>query len=215
MIPQARLLRIFTVVLSVLPLRAGEILFQENFENGLSSEWQKVSFSGETRNTISHEGTNSFLEARAMSSASGLAVKLPSLAAQRTILQWRWKIDRIPPGSSDSQIETFDHTARLFVAFKTLIGPPRTINYVWANEKAAGQRFEHPHSSRARFIALESGNGKAGAWIAEKRDIAADWKLLFGDDEPPAIVSLGFMTDSDGTKTSVTGCYDDIQFFTR
>ena len=125
------------------------------------------------------------------------------------------KIDQIPPGGSDTDIKKFDHTARLFVAFKTLVGPPRTINYVWANETPVGKTFHHPNSGRARFIVLQSGNRRAGEWIAEERDLAADWKLLFGDDKPPAIVSLGFMTDSDGTKSTVTGGYDDIELRSR
>jgi len=34
---------------------------------------------------------------------------------------------------------------------------------------------------------------------------------LFGEDDVPEIVGLGFMTDSDGTKSKVTGWYDDIR----
>jgi hypothetical protein len=57
---------------------------------------------------------------------------------------------------------------------------------------------------------LQSGNEKMGQWLIEKRDVAADWKMLFGDDDVPEVVGLGFMTDSDGTKSTVTGWYDDI-----
>jgi hypothetical protein len=188
-----------------------EILFQEGFERGLGERWKKVEFTSETQHTIRKEGTNSFLEARANGSASGLAVKLDSISADRTVLRWRWKIDRVPPGGSDSEIKKFDHSARLFVAFKTLIGPPRSVNYVWANEVAVGKTFEHPRSGRSRFVVLESGNARAGEWITEERDLAADWKRLFGEEKVPAIVGLGFMTDSDGTKSSVTGNYDEIE----
>jgi hypothetical protein len=186
-------------------------LFKEDFERGIGPEWKKVEFTSETQHTIRKQDANSFLEARAESSASGLAVKLDSISAEGTVLRWRWKIDRVPAGGSDSDIKKFDHTARLFVAFKTLIGPPRSINYVWANEAAVGKTFEHPSSGRSRFLVLESANGKAGDWITEQRDVAADWKLLFRDDKVPAIVGLGIMTDSDGTKTAVIGSYDDIE----
>ena len=189
----------------------GEELFKEGFEQGLGAQWKKVEFTGETRHTIRTEGTNSFLEARAESSASGLAVKLDSVSADGTVLRWRWKIDRVPAGGSDSNIKKFDHTARMFVAFKTLIGPPRSINYVWADEAAVAKTFQHPSSGRSRFVVLQSGKAKVGEWITEERDLAADWKLLFGDDNPPAIVGLGLMTDSDGTRTTVTGSYDDIE----
>jgi hypothetical protein len=192
-----------------------QIFFQENFENGLDSGWKKVEFEGETSHRILKEGSNAVLNASAQSSASGLAIKLNRVRPQSAILSWRWKIDRIPEGGSDDKIQTFDHTARVFVAFKTLVGPPRTINYVWANELVPGRTFHHPNSGRSRFIVLQSGNSGAGKWIAEKRDIAADWKQLFGGGDVPDIVAIGFMTDSDGTKTNVTGWYDDFKLGSR
>lgn len=187
-----------------------EVVFRDDFEKGLSPAWKKVEFAGETQHTIRRDGTNSFVEARASSAASGLAVKLDGIDPAGGKLRWRWKVDRVPPGGSDSEIKKFDHTARVFVAFKTLVGPPKSINYVWANEAAVSKTFEHPSSSRSRFVVLQSGNAKAGQWITEERDLIADWKQLFSD-KPPAIVGLGFMTDSDGTKTTVTGCYDDFE----
>jgi len=194
-----------------LRLRAKETLFREDFEMGLKPIWKKVEFTGETQHAIEREGTNSFLRARASASASGLAVKLESLSLKTSALKWRWKIDQVPPDGSDADIKKFDHTARLFVAFKTFIGPPKTINYVWANQARQGSSFQHPNSGRSRFIVLQTGNAKAGAWQTEERDLTADWKLLFGDEDPPAMVGLGFMTDSDGTKSTVTGCYDAIE----
>jgi hypothetical protein len=192
----------------------GRVAFSEDFEHGLKAIWRPVDFEGETVHSVERDGTNSFLQARADSSASGLAVKLNSIPAEGATVSWKWKIDKIPPGGSDDTLKTFDHTARIFVAFKTLIGPPRTINYVWGNVVAQGKTFHHPSSGRSRLIVLQSGNARAGEWLLEKRNLAQDWKTLFGDDEPPAIVGLGLMTDSDGTKCAVTGCYDDLRLTT-
>lgn len=192
-----------------LPARAAA--FEENFENGLRPIWQKVEFEGETKHTIEKSGTNSVLKASAVNSATGLAVKLEPIAPAGATVSWRWKIDRIPPGGSDDVKKTFDHTGRLFVAFKTRLGPPRTINYVWSNQVPVGKTFEHPSSGRSRFIVLQHGNDKAGQWFSERRNLAQDWKQLFGNDDVPDIVGLGFMTDSDGTQTTVTGWYDDIR----
>ena len=65
---------------------------------------------------------------------------------------------------------------RVFVAFDTTLGPPRTLNYFWANVEPPGTVLEHPRSSRAQIFVLESGNARAGQWIEEQRDISADWK---------------------------------------
>jgi hypothetical protein len=185
-------------------------MFKEDFQSGLSARWKPVKFSDETHYEILKDGTNAYLKGTASAAATGLAVELNVTPKDGMQFSWKWKIDKTPPGASDDTKKTFDHTARLFIAFKTLIGPPRTVNYVWANKVAAGQTFHHPSSGRSRCIAVESGNSKAGEWITEKRDVVRDWKTLFGDDEPPQIVGIGFMTDSDGTASTVTGCYDDI-----
>jgi hypothetical protein len=205
----------FVAGITVLLTSAGEPAFEENFEKGLRPIWKKVEFEGETKHTIEKEGTNSVLKASAKSSATGLAVKLDGVEPKNAAISWRWKIDKIPPGASDNEKKTFDHTGRLFVAFKTRIGPPRSINYVWSNKVPAGKTFQHPSSGRSRFIVLQHGNERAGQWLTERRNIAQDWKTLFGGEEIPDIVGIGFMTDSDGTQSSVTGWYDDIRLETE
>lgn len=189
---------------------AQSTVFREDFEKGLRSNWQKVEFEGETQYTVEKEATNSVLRGIAKSAATGLAIKFDGIDARAATLSWRWKIDKIPPGGSDNKKATFDHTARLFVAFKTRLGPPRTINYVWANTVPIGKTFHHPSSGRSRFIVLNSGNSGVGKWHSFKRNISEDWKTLFRNDDPPQIVGLGFMTDSDGTQSTVTGWYDDF-----
>jgi hypothetical protein len=189
---------------------SAQVIFKEDFERGLGNQWKKVEFEGETRYAIEKDGTNSVLRGTAQSSATGLAVKFDPIETRSATLSWRWKIDKIPLGGSDDRKSTFDHTARIFVAFKTFLGPPRTINYVWANDVPAGKTFHHPSSGRSRFIVLNSGPAGAGEWHSFKRNLAHDWKILFGNDDPPEIVGLGFMTDSDGTETTVTGWYDDF-----
>jgi hypothetical protein len=188
----------------------GGTLFSEDFERGLGKRWEPVKFEGITEYSIVKEGGNSVLQARAASTASGLGTKADFAVKPNTTFSWRWKLDKTPPGASDDTKKTFDHTARIFVAFKTTLGTPRIINYVWANKTAVGKTFHHPSSSRSRFITLESGDAKAGQWIKESRDLFADWKLLFGNDDPPGVVSIGLMTDSDGTASTVTGWYDDL-----
>jgi hypothetical protein len=211
-----RIVKILALVLGFIGLDSdgadrARTIFKEDFEAGLKPAWNSVDFDGKTEHSILREGTNSVLQARAASSASGLAVKLDPASAEGVTVSWKWKIDRIPPGGSDDKKNTFDHTGRIFVAFKTLIGPPRTINYVWGNTVPVRGTFHHPSSGRSRFIVLQSGNARAGEWIAEQRDLTRDWKQLFGDDKPPQIVGFGFMTDSDGTKSTVTGYYDDFE----
>jgi len=187
-----------------------KILFTENFEKPLGERWKQVKFGELTDYRIVTENSNACLKASANSTASAFATKVEIQPASDMVIRWRWKISSCPTNGSEDKLATFDHTARIFVAFDTFIGPPRTINYVWANQLGTNSVFDHPSSSRSKFIVLESGNEKAGQWLVEQRDLKKDWQRLFKNDAVPKIVGVGVFTDSDGTKSSVTGWYDDI-----
>ncbi|HWC58955.1 MAG TPA: DUF3047 domain-containing protein [Verrucomicrobiae bacterium] len=186
------------------------ILFSEDFEKPLGERWKPVKFGELTDYRVVRENSNACLKASANSMSSAFATKVEVQPVSGTVIRWRWKISSCPTNGSEDELATFDHTARIFVAFDTFIGPPRTINYVWANRAQTNSVFDHPSSSRSKFIVLESGNAKAGQWVTEERNLTEDWKRLFKNDKPPKIVGLGVFTDSDGTRTSVTGWYDDI-----
>ena len=148
----------------------------------------------------------------AQGGCSALATKVDLAPRAGITCSWNWKIDHCPKGASDDKLATFDHAARVFIAFDTWIGPPRTINYVWANQAQTNATFDHPSSSRARFIVLESGNGQAGRWLAEQRDVQKDWNLLFKGSPMPKIIAVGVFTESYYTRMPVTGWYGNIRF---
>src|SRR6185295_14156651 len=116
-------------------------LFSEDFEKGLTKRWEPVKFEGITQYSVVKDEGHAVLQARAASSASGLGAKAEFAVKPNTTFSWQWKLDKTPPGGSDDNKKTFDHTVRLFVMFKTTLGVPRTINYVWANKTAVGKTF--------------------------------------------------------------------------
>jgi hypothetical protein len=191
---------------------AEKILFAENFSGGLSSGWQNVAFFKKlTDYAVIASGTNFFLQGTADKSCSALSMKLDLAPPAKLKLRWRWRIDGVNTNGSERDLKKFDHAARVFVAFDTLIGPPRTLNYLWANVEPPGTVLEHPKSGRTQLFVLESGNDNARQWISEERDVAADWKKVFPDKPMPKIVGLGVMTDSDSLGERLTGDYADIE----
>lgn len=210
-IPRSLAVLLFAVSLSVSVFAVDRtILFSEDFEKPLGERWKQVKFGELTDYRIVTENSNSCLKATANATSSAFATKLEVQPTAGTMIRWRWKISSCPTNASEDKLATFDHTARIFIAFDTFIGPPRTINYVWANAAQTNSAFDHPSSSRSKFIVLKSGNGKAGEWVSEARDLSSDWKRLFKNEKMPKIVGVGVFTDSDGTRTAVTGWYDDI-----
>jgi hypothetical protein len=189
-----------------------KILFAENFSRGLTNGWQNVAyFKTPTDYQVVRDGTNFCVRGAAEKTCSALTMKLNLTPPENLKLRWRWKIDGVNTNGSERDLKKFDHAARVFLAFDTFIGPPRTLNYFWGDAEKAGTVLAHPKSGRAQIFVVESGNARAGEWISETRDVGADWKKVFPDRPMPKIVGLGLMTDSDSLGQKLTGCYADIE----
>ena len=190
---------------------AETVLFAEDFSHRLSNGWQNTAyFKKPTDYQVCPDGTNFYVRAVADKTCSALTIKLDLAPPQKLKLRWRWRVDDVNTNGSERDLKKFDHAARVFVAFDTAIGPARTLNYFWGNAEPPGTVLPHPKSSRAQIFVLESGNTKAGQWVAEERDVTADWKKVFPDRPMPRVVGLGVMTDSDSLGGKLTGCYADI-----
>jgi hypothetical protein len=187
------------------------VLFSENFARGVSNRWQQVKFGTPTDYRVVQDGTNFFLQAIADKSCSAFSVKLNIKPPEKLILRWRWKIDYAPTNGSERVTKRFDHAARVFVAFDTFIGPPRSLDYIWANEETVGTILPHPLSGRTQLLVVESGNARAGEWISEERDVTADWKSCFGQKAMPKIIGIGVLTDGDSLGCKLVADYADIE----
>src|SRR5205085_7750861 len=91
-----------------------------------------------------------------------------------------------------------------FEAVRLLYGeypPAAALDYVWDRRAPRGTVAPNAFSDRVRMIVVESGALDVGRWIAEKRDMLADYRAAFGDD-PSMISGVAIMTDSDNTGES-------------
>ena len=207
---------VFLVLSVALSLRAvaaeTRVLFAEDFSRALTNGWENVAFfKKRTVYSVMAEGTNFCLHALAENSCSALSHKLNVPAPEKLTLRWRWKISGVATNGSERDLGKFDHAARVFIAFDTFIGPPRTLNYLWADVEKPGTVLAHPKSDRAQIFVLESGNARAGQWVTEERDVTADWKKVFPDRELPKIVGVGLMTDSDSLGARLEGFYAAVE----
>lgn len=200
------------LALTLNPARADTVLFHDDFSAGISNGWQNVAFfKVSTDYEGRQEGTNFYVLAVADKQCSALSHKLELAAPAKLKLRWRWRIDGVNTNGSERELDKFDHAARVFVAFDTFIGPPYTLNYMWANVEPPGTVLAHPKSGRAQLFMVESGNGKAGQWITEERDVTADWQRVFPGKPMPKVVGVGLMTDSDSLGQKLTGAYANIE----
>ena len=163
-------------------------------------------------------------------SASGLIARLSVEPGDSLILRWRWKISSVYE-NGDARIKSGDdYPARIYVMFEfeadkagfferakrkaaeLIFGeklPGNTLNYIWANKLSRGSMLANPYTDTAMMVAVESGNENAGQWVYEQRDIVADYRNAFGT-QPPAVVGVAIMSDSDNIGASAKAWYGDV-----
>jgi len=81
--------------------------------------------------------------------------------------------------------------------------PTATVCYVWDPKLAAGTTLDNAFTRRMRYIVLESGTDRLNKWVAEKRDVGADFLKVFRDEATtvPPIVGIAVGADADNTQS--------------
>lgn len=88
--------------------------------------------------------------------------------------------------------------------------PYATLTYVWCNSRPVGTVVVSPRTDRVRKIVVESGRDHVGQWRDYKRDVAADFRLAFGE-EPGRLIGVALMTDADNTVEKITAWYGALR----
>jgi hypothetical protein len=202
----------------------------------LPEQWEPMTFSdidAHTRYKLVQAGNRTVIRAHSRNAASGLIRRLRVDPNEFPWLQWSWKVDHVLEKGDVGTKAGDDYAARIYVAFafeseqsslwqrmrhKTANMlteqelPGSALNYIWANKAPRETIVPNPFVSETRMVVLRSGNARSGQWVEEKRNIVEDYKRAFGE-EPPEIIGVGIMTDTDNTGEETTGYYGDIVLF--
>ncbi|MFM2447866.1 MAG: hypothetical protein RIS44_316 [Pseudomonadota bacterium] len=147
-------------------------------------------------------------------------------------IEFAWRVQALLDNADLTQRSGEDSPVRLLLAFEgdrstftsrnrmlsdlsqTLTGEPlpyATLMYVWDNKAQVGAVIPvGSGTDRIRKLVLDSGPALAKTWRNHVRDIAADYRLVFGED-PGALVAVALMTDSDNTRTRAQGWYGPVR----
>jgi len=82
------------------------------------------------------------------------------------------------------------------------------IEYIWANRLPKGHIFDHPDEMECKIFVLESGEGKAGQWVSERRNLRKDFMEAF-QASFAGVVAIGIQTDTDHSNEMVTAYYSE------
>ena len=101
----------------------------------------------------------------------------------------------------------------MFDLAQTMTGeapPYATLIYVWDSSLPVGTVVKHPRSDRVRKIVVDSGPQQLRRWRDHRRDLAADFRLAFGE-APGPLLSMAVMTDSDNNRATARTWYGPVE----
>ncbi len=129
------------------------------------------------------------------------------------ILEWRWKVTKLPRGADARKGETDDEAGQIYVAWPRFPEAvrSRSIGYIWDTAAPVGATFKSEKTGTVNYVVVESGPAKLGRWITEQRNVAEDFKKIYGvEPEGPGVVSISI--DSDDTKSSAEAFVGSLLF---
>jgi hypothetical protein len=171
------------------------------------------------------------LEAASERSASIWRKRMEPAQNQVGEVSFSWWAQRLIPDASVADIDREDAVARVIFGFdgdvdklplrtrmkfelaQALTGeapPYATLMYVWDSKLPVGTVVVNPRSDRIRKIVVDSGPGQLHRWRDHRRDLAADFRLAFGE-EPGPLTSMAVMTDSDNNRASARTWYGAVE----
>jgi len=195
--------------------------------------WQPLALPGKkpTLYSWTEKDGRPALEAASDRSASIWRKKLDPAVTRVGEVTFSWWVQSLIPNASVADIDREDAVARVIFGFggdvdklplrtrmkfelaQALTGevpPYATLMYVWDSKLPVGTVVVNPRSDRIRKIVVDSGPAELRRWRDHRRDLAADFRLAFGE-APGPLTSIAVMTDSDNSKGSAHAWYGPVE----
>lgn len=198
-----------------------------------AQDWQARTIPGKklTRYEWTEKDGRAALEATSEGSASLWRKKLDPMAPPVGEVRFSWWVPHLMPNANVADVDREDAVARVIFGFdgdtgklslstrmkfelaQTLTGeepPYAVLMYVWDTQLPIGTVVISPRSDRVRKIVVDSGPGELGRWRDHRRNLAADFRLAFGE-APGPLKSIAVMTDSDNTRSTSHAWYGVVE----
>ena len=174
----------------------------------LPSDWQITMNHGKPEISVCKE-TESCLHLRSVKSSFGLEHSVDVDPAQMPFLTWHWKVAQLPGGGDFRRASTDDQAAQLLVAFSD----KRILTYIWDSSAPKGTMQYASNIPLVRIYAVvcESGAAEANRWVAESRNLAADYEHAYRR-SAPRVKGLRLQINSQHTGTTAESYFGEVAF---
>ena len=172
---------------------------------GIPPEWKGQQWGSPAYDmTVVEDGGKKALHLKSKNEGSTInkEVKGKVNLKETPILEWSWKVVALPKGGNSCVKATDDQAGQVFVMWPRFPEQVRSqiIGYVWDSTQPVGTTCKSEKTGMVTYIVVRSGAADAGKWITERRNVAQDYKKVYGaDPENPGVVSISIDSNDTGS----------------
>ena len=185
------------------------VLNTANWGSGrLPADWQIKMIHGKPDISVCKE-TESCLRLKSVQSSFALQHPVDVDPALMPFLTWRWKVAQLPGGGDFRRASTDDQAAQVLVAFSD----KRILTYIWDSSAPKGTMQSASNIPLVHIFAVvcQSGAAEVNKWVAESRNIAADYARAYGK-TAPRVTGLRLQINSQHTGTVAESYFGEVAF---
>lgn len=122
------------------------------------------------------------------------------------VIEWSWRPERLPEGASE--FDKNDVCAAVYVTFSiNFFRIPKSIKYTYSSTLPVGTVVDY---RRLKVLVVASGEGGLHEWSRISRNVAEDYRRLFGEEPPRYPLAVTLSSDSDTTERQSEADFDDL-----
>jgi Protein of unknown function (DUF3047) len=166
--------------------------------------------------TVVEDDGRRALQLRSQGDHSTIARKLRVNLETTPILEWQWKMTQFPAGADLRNRATSDAAPHVFVVWPRTPAMLRSqlIGYVWDPALPVGTVQRSQKTRTVTFLIVRSGTSSLGQWQTERRNVAEDFRLVYGSEaDSPGAVALSI--DTNDTQSPSEGFIGPLLFRSR
>jgi hypothetical protein len=185
-------------------------------KNGVPVGWELFVNVGTADLTLVQDSDGRALELRSKASSFSLQRKVAIDLTRTPFVVWQWKVTELPKRGDFRDRATDDQAAQLYVVFSWEVFRKEAIAYIWDSTAPEGTTAQIPSPALYPFLTLHvvvvrSGEGEKGRWITETRNVAADYRKLFGTG-PDKVQGVMIQINSQHTESRAEAQWRSIRF---
>ena len=185
-------------------------------KDGLPANWQeegsKIGVPETQCQAVKIKDGTTVLQVRCNKSTGGVIVA-PKVNLNKTpIMRWRWRIVNYPNGADGRNPKKDDQPIGIYLGMEDGLFKKKSLAYRWEDLTPKGFEGTVTYAKilTVHYITMQDNKTKAGEWVTETRNVAKDFKRVYG--KVPKRFALSVIGNSQYTKSNTVAELDFIEF---